>query len=321
VRGVARVVGGLGAVLASLAFVVPGSTAAAVAKSVGKDRVLAVLVSYGAQPYPRSAVFAAMTEAGAFFERSSFGKLSIVPRVTPWLDGGAIRPDCGGSDQSFAPLRAVAAAAGYDTTTFDSVIYVVDGVRCGFHGIEHGTDVMLVTEPDARLIVHELGHTFGLGHAAAVAVCNAWCITDEQGDLFSPMGSGFVDFNAYEKEQLGWIPRQPRVTHPGAYTVFPRTGRSLAHQALVLEMPDAEYWLEQRPDTKTPALIVHVVRPDEPSSWPIPTSTLLLAPIRPGHVTIAPGQTFRVHGEFAVKVARKLGAPMRLLLTLSARTR
>jgi hypothetical protein len=316
VRGVARVVGGLGAIFASLAFVVPASAAAA----VGKDRVLAVLVSYGAQPYPRSAVSAAMTEADAFFRRSSFGKLSLVPTVTPWLDGGATRPDCGGSDRSFAPLRAVAGAAGYDVTKYDSVIYVVDGVRCGFHGIEHGSDVMLVTQPDARLIVHELGHTFGLGHAAAVSVCNAWCITDEQGDRFSPMGSGFVDFNAYEKEQLGWIPRQPRVTHPGAYTVYPRTGRSLAHLALVLEMPDAEYWLEQRPDTKTPALIVHVVHPGEPSSWPIPPSTLLLAPIRTGHPTITPGQTFRVRGEFAVKVARKLGTPMRLLLTLNGGT-
>jgi hypothetical protein len=85
-------------------------------------------------------------------------------------------------------------------------------------------------------------------------------------------------------------------------------------------MPDAEYWLEQRPDTKTPALIVHVVHPDEPSSWPIAPSTLLLAPIRPGHVTITPGQTFRVRGEFSVKVARKLAAPMRLLLTLRGGT-
>jgi hypothetical protein len=316
VRGVARVVGGLGVVLASLAFVVPGSSAAA----VGKDHVLAVLVSYGPQPYARAAVSDAMAEADAFFRRSSFGKLSLAATVTSWLDGGAARPDCGGSDRSFVPLRAIAAAAGYDPAKYDSVIYVVGGVRCGFHGIEHGREVLLVTEPDARLIVHELGHTFGLGHAAAVSVCTSWCVTDEQGDLFSPMGSGFVDFNAYEKEQLGWIPRQPRVTHPGAYTVYPTSGRSLAHQALVLEMPDAEYWLEQRPNTKTPALIVHVVHPDQPLSWPIPPSTLLLAPIRPGHAAITRGQTFRVPGEFSVKVARKLATPMRLVLTLSART-
>ena len=41
----------------------------------------------------------------------------------------------------------------------------VAGPDCGFHGIEFGNEVMIVREPDARLIVHELGHTFGLPHA------------------------------------------------------------------------------------------------------------------------------------------------------------
>jgi hypothetical protein len=39
-----------------------------------------------------------------------------------------------------------------------------------------------------------------------------------------------------------------------------------------------------------------------------------------GHPTITRGQTFRVAGEFSVKVARKLATPMRLLLTLSSGT-
>jgi hypothetical protein len=316
VRTVARVAGTLCAILASLTFAVPDSHAAA----VGKDRVLVLLVSYGPQPYARAVVSEAMAQADAFFRRSSFGKLSLVPTVSQWLDGGTTRPDCSGSDRTFAPLRAIATAGGYNPSAYDSVLYVVDGLRCGYHGIEHGTDVLIVSEPDARLVVHELGHTFGLPHAAAASSCTAWCITQEQGDLFSPMGSGFVDFNAYEKEQLGWIPRQPRTTRPGTYTVFPTSRRSLAHQALVLDMPDGEYWLEQRPDTKQPALIVHVVHPDQLSPWAIPPSTLLLAPIHVGHPTIVRGQTFRVPGEFAVKVAHKIGAPMRLLLTLSGGT-
>jgi hypothetical protein len=97
-------------------------------------------------------------------------------------------------------------------------------------------------------------------------------------------------------------------------------GRSIAHQALVIEMPDAEYWLEQRPDTWTPGLIVHVVHPDQRSSWPIAPSTMLLAPVKTGHPTITRGQTFRVPGEFSVKVSRRPAAPMRLLLTLRSVT-
>lgn len=315
-RFAARVAGTIGAMVASLVIGVPDSGA----KTVGTDHVLAVLVSYGPQPYARAVVNEAFAQANAFLRRSSFGKLTLTTTVTPWLDGGAVRPDCGGSDRSFAPLRAVAQAAAYAPSSFDTVIYIVDGVRCGFHGIEHGSDVLLVVEPNAQLIVHELGHTFGLPHAGAASVCGAWCVTEEQGDLFSPMGSGFTDFNAYEKEQLGWIPHQPRVTHAGAYTVYPTSGRSVAQQALVLEMPDAEYWLERRPGITAPALIVHVVHPDLPSSWPIAPSMMLLAPIKIGHPTITRGQTYRVEGEFSVRVARKPARPMRLLLTMSSTT-
>jgi hypothetical protein len=100
----------------------------------------------------------------------------------------------------------VSDGAGYQTADYDRIFYIVAGPDCGFHGIEFGNEVMIVREPDARLIVHELGHTFGLPHAGASAVCGTWCVTQEQGDLFSPMGIGFTDFSAYEKEQLGWIP-------------------------------------------------------------------------------------------------------------------
>lgn len=316
-RFAARVAGTLGAIIASLVFAAPGSPATA----VGRDRVLAVLIAYGPQPYGRGTVTQALAEAGAFLRRSSFGKLVLAPTVTPWLEGGVARPDCGGSDRTFVPLRSLAAAAGYDVASYDSVLYIVGGVRCGFYGIEHGSDVLLVTQPDARLVVHELGHTFGLPHAAAVEECASWCVTDEQGDLFSPMGSGFVDFNAYEKEQLGWIPRQPRVAQPGRYLLYPASASGPpTHRALVIETPGTEYWLEQRPDAKTPALIVHIVHPDELSSWAIAPSTLLLAPIRIGHPTIVSGQTFRVPGQFAIKVARRLATPMRLVLTLKATT-
>src|SRR5205807_260902 len=121
-------------------------------------------------------------------------------------------------------------------------------------------------------------------HAGAASVCSTWCVTQEQGDLYSPMGSGFTDFSAYEKEELGWIPRQPRVTRPGSYTVSAHTSR-----ALVIDTAEGEYWLEQRPGRTTPSLIVHVVHPELPSTWPIPPSTLLLAPIREGHPVIEPG--------------------------------
>jgi hypothetical protein len=317
VRWAARVVGALGAILASSVLAAPAAGAV-----VGKQRVLAVLVSFGPRPFPRTTVTAALTEAGTFLERSSFGRLTLQPTATPWLEGGTVPPSCGAPpDRMFGPLRAVAASAGYETTSYDRIFYLVAGPDCGFHGIEFGNEVLIVREPDARLLVHELGHTFGLPHAGASTVCGTWCVTQEQGDLFSPMGSGFTDFSAYEKEQLGWIPRQPRVTRPGHYAVYPTSRRIVARQALVIEAPEGEYWLEQRPGRSAPGLIIRIVNPETVSRSFIAPTTLLLAPIRAGHPTIAPGQTYRVPGEFSVTVARATKAPMQLKVSLAATLR
>jgi hypothetical protein len=319
VRSVARVVGTLGAIFASLAFVVPEAGTGAV---LGKQRLLIVLVSYGPRPFTRANVTATVGEAVAFISRSSFGRVTLQPTTTQWLDGGTTEPSCSASsERMFAPLRAVAAAAGYQTANYERVVYVVAGPDCGFHGIEFGNEVLVVRQPDARLIVHELGHTFGLPHAGASAVCGTWCVTQEQGDLYSPMGIGFADFSAYEKEQLGWIPRQPRVTKTGKYFVYPMTQTAITRQALVIAAPEGEYWLEQRPGLAAPGMIVRLVNPETASRAFIAPTTLLLAPIRTGHPVITPGQTFRVPGEFSVKVARIAKTPMRLNISLSATLR
>jgi len=319
VRPAARVVGTIGALLASLVLFVPDAGSSAV---LGKQRLLTVLVSYGPRPFTRANVTTSVNEAVAFVSRSSFGRLTLQPTTTPWLDGGTVEPSCGdSSDAMFAPLRAVADAAGYQTRNYSRVIYVVAGPNCGFHGIEFGNEVMIVREPDARLLVHELGHTFGLPHAGAAAVCGMWCVTQEQGDLYSPMGIGFADFSAYEKEQLGWIPRQPRVTRPGKYFVYPIRPSAVTRQALVVQAPEGDYWLEQRPALSTPGLIVRLVNPETASRAFIAPTTLLLAPVRVGHPVITPGQTFRVPGEFSVKVARIARTPMRLNISLSATLR
>jgi hypothetical protein len=82
---------------------------------------------------------------------------------------------------------------------------------------------------------------------------------------------------------------------------------------------NGEYWIEQRPDRTTPALIVRVVHPEEPNSPFAPASALLLGPIKPGHATILPGQTFTVPGYFSVKLTlgKKTPAQVRLRLLAS----
>ena len=108
---------------------------------------------------------------------------------------------------------------------------------------------------------------------------------------------------------------------PGKYLVYPVSPSAVTRQALVIEAPEGEYWLEQRPGLATPGLIVRLVNPDTASRAFIAPTTLLLAPIRTGHPVIAPGQTFRVRGEFSVKVARAAKTPIRLSVSLSATLR
>jgi hypothetical protein len=312
-----RGAGLLGVIVALMGIAAPEATAAV----TGKQRVLVVLASYGPRTFPRDEMTQALTHAAAFLRTSSYGRMSLETTVTPWLDAGFSAPSCAARtilpDPLLAPVRAAAREAGYNPASYNRVIYSVAGTDCNFQGAAADEEVLLTRRPDLPTIVHELGHTWGLAHAAAAEHCGTYCVTEEEGDPYTPMGVGFGDFSAYEKELLGWIDQQPRVTKPGRYRVYPTVAKAGLH-ALVLNAADGQYWIEQRPDLRTPALIVRVVHPEEPN-WPFaPASTLMLGPIRPGHATILPGQTFTVPGSFSVKLALGKQTPALLRLRLAA---
>jgi hypothetical protein len=308
----------VGAILALTGIAAPPAPAAV----TGKQRVLTVLAAYGAQTFARDQMTQALVQAGAFLRKSSYGRMSLETTVTPWLDAGLSAPTCAAArtilpEPLLVPVRAAARNAGYNLAAYDRVIYSVAGSGCVVRGAAAEQEVLLTGHPDVRTIVHELGHTWGLGHAAAAERCGSFCVIQEEGDPFTPMGIGFSDFSAYEKELLGWIDPQPRVTKPGRYVVYPTGARGGLH-ALVLNTVEGQYWIEQRPDRTTPALIVRIVHPEEPN-WPFaPASTLMLGPIHPGHATILPGETFTVRGAFSVRLGLGKRTPALLHLRLAA---
>jgi hypothetical protein len=312
--------GGLVAFVALLAL--PSSAGASV---LGPQRVLTVLVTAGAgQPFTRAHVVDVLRQAEDFVRASSFGQASVSADVTPWIDIGATLPRCADAGHNAIPaaiarpLRAAAARAGLVVARYATVVYVLVGSDCRFRGASEGNEILLVDAPDRDLVVHELGHSFGLVHAQASLYCGALgCVIQGQGDPYSPMGTGLTDFSAYEKSLLGWIPPQPRVTRTGRYLVGRTDRQSHYRRALVVETQGGEYWIERRPGAGPPSLLVRVVHPDETGAgFPAPP-TLLLAPVRRDHETIRAGETFRLPGAFSARLTRIGSAPIRVDLTVA----
>jgi len=208
---------------------------AGAADSVGDLRVLVIRATWG--PTQDTA---ALADVAPFYERASFGQLHLQLDVTPWLhayDG----PNCPDDGES---AKAAARAAGYQTTAYARVVYLLPEDACEFRGVARGNEILL-TAP--RSLIHELGHTFGLAHATSYFCTGRSCgRIEEYGDPFSPMGHGTLDFSTYEKLKLAWITSVERVAGSRTYAVADIDTPSSLPQALVVRTNAGEYWIEHR---------------------------------------------------------------------------
>ena len=289
------------ALVALLAIIVPHSAGAAAA---GQERVLVVLATPGPTPYTVASVDRTMRAADAFLRTASLGHLRLHTEVTPWLAAFSGDPGCGGlTRESFeallAPARVAAARAGYEPSRYTEVIYALADSHCGFQGEAWGHQVLLTRRPTLSLVVHELGHTFGLAHAQAsdCVVPPARCGIDDTGDPFSPMGSGMVDFSAYEKANLGWIQPQPQVRSGQRYLLAVPTFRTTLPQALVIDTTAGRCWIEYRSEPFR-GLLVRFVTPRQTATPFAAPTVLILNPTKAGRPWIAPGETYQIPGSF-----------------------
>ena len=294
------------AVVALLAAVaLPSARGAA----TGNEHVLIILASAGSKPYSVVDVEQTARQANAFFKTSSFGQVRLDVDVTPWLPvipgGSACGLSTRGLDTVVAPVRQAADRAGFNPELYDDVVYTLADSHCGFLGETLGHQVMLTREPTVPLLLHELGHAFGLGHAQAADCMTSpvRCGIYETGDTLSPMGSGTLDYSAYEKFILGWIPPQPHVSVAKSYVMAPPTSFSKVAQALIVDTTQGSWWIEYR-STPFRGLVFRFVDSRHPPSQFAPSAVLMLRPTKAARPWIVKGETYRIPFSFRVTLTR-----------------
>jgi len=273
--------------------------------------VLIVLATAGPKPYTVADVQQTVRQVNSFISTASFGQTRLHVDVTPWLSAFSGNPGCGGTTNRslaavIAPARVAAVRAGFDASRYDDVVYAVADSHCGFHGATWGNEVMLTRQPTLQLIVHELGHTFGLGHAQSAACLGASRACgrfDATGDPFSPMGSGELDFSAYEKTVLGWIRPQPHVNTAKRYLLAPPADRSSLAQALVVDVDEGAWWIEYRAQPFR-GLLFRFVDDIKVGSPFAASATLVLRPTRAHRPWVAPGESYRLPNSFKVTLTK-----------------
>ncbi len=254
------------------AFGFTGILPAVPTPSIGIVRVLFMPVTYADQngvPCTEAKGYEMLRDVSEFYAKSSYGKLTLVPVVTPpiklphteaWYiqrdtsNGG----DIDGEGTSHNHARTEARRLGFDDANYDCVVMRHSGGPGAYGGLGGGSSVWIRGDGVSTL-AHEIGHCFALAHAnfwdtAGTSAIGAGT-NAEYGDTYDNMGSGgfpAAQYNAQAKFQVKWLPEAfvQRVTQSGLYRIyaFDQTALDPSNRYAMTIVKDAQrtYWGEVR---------------------------------------------------------------------------
>jgi hypothetical protein len=314
-------------VLAVLALL--GLPAGASAATIGEQRVLLILTTWGPEPYAPAAIRAELDQAAAYMRSASFGKTWLTGDVTPWLHALASKPGCNTAVIA-QTAQSAAQAAGYDLARYTTVgVAMAHLDACPWGGAYFPPGIWLNGRHDRHVIAHELGHTYGISEEGSAWICDPGCHAQPYMNPFSVMGHGWSDFGAWEKHAFGWL---DRVAEPASRLTIGAIDRpSTDPQALRVLAAGDEYWFEYRPpapvwdyesDDSAPGVVIHAGSNGlgQPSRYS-GRNFLLYNPVGRGRPSVQPGETFSVRGVFAVRVESATADSAELAFRWADRTR
>lgn len=231
--------------------------------AVRSSKVIVILIKYSdttTEPFTQaqvdSTVFSGTSSVANYYRESSYQNHVLTGVTTPWLVARFAKPAT--CDYSAVATEAVYLAnqAGYQTSTYEKQVYVFPSLPgCGWAGLGGGSQAWINQSLSLLVVGHELGHTFGLGHASSVdcgaVTLGGTCTKSEYGDPFEIMGNQrAMHFNAAHKDDLGYLPAGTvRTQKLGVmtYTLQPlQTAGAQVYAVKIQAGATRQYWVEYR---------------------------------------------------------------------------